>query len=128
MFSISVETHFRASHRLTLPDGSKEPEHFHNWMVSADVSSGKLNRMGLVMDFGRLKKMLDGIVAQFQDVALEKAVFFQQNNSSTENVAKYIYGELRDKLPKDVRLLGVTVAEEPGCSAGFTADEPEKGK
>jgi len=126
MFTISVETHFRASHQLTMPDGSKEPQHSHSWIVSAEVSSSKLNRMGLVMDFGRLKAMLDEIVAQFQDVSLEEAVFFCRNNSSAENVARYIYGGLRAKLPKDVRLRCVTVVEEPGYSAGFAADELDK--
>ena len=128
MFTISVETHFRASHQLTMPDGSKEPQHSHNWIVSANVSSRKLNSMGLVMDFGRLKAMLDEIVAQFQDVSLDETVVFRRNNSSAENVAEYIYGELRARLPKGVRLRCVTVVEEPGCSAGFTPDEPNNGK
>ena len=119
MFTVSIETHFRASHQLTLPDGSKEPAHRHNWSVITDVSNSKLNNMGLVIDFHRLKAMVDDLVAEFDNKALEESDYFQQNSSSAETVAKYIYEKLRTKLPKGVKLEAVRVVEEPGCSAKF---------
>lgn len=119
MFKISIETHFRASHQLALPDGSKEPLHDHDWVVTADVGSEKLDRMGLVMDFGRLKVTVDNIVSEFDNTPLEKIDYFQQHNSSAENVAKYIYEKLEPKLPQEVKLLSISVVEEPGCSAKF---------
>jgi 6-pyruvoyltetrahydropterin/6-carboxytetrahydropterin synthase len=119
MFTISVETHFRASHQLALQDGSKEPVHHHNWSVAADVSSNKLNSMGLVMDFKQLKALIDKTIAAFDNRALDRISYFQQNNPSAENVAKYIYEKLRIKLPKGVELRNIRVVEEPGCSAKF---------
>ena len=119
MLTVSVETRFWASHRLTLPDGSKEPMHSHNWSVTADVSSDMLSNMGLVMDFHRLKEMLDNIVAEFDNMALDSIDYFRNNNSSAENVAGYIYEKLQLTLPTDVRLEAVRVAEESGCSAKF---------
>ena len=67
MFTISVETHFQASHQLTLPDGSKEPVHSHDWVVTASLSSEKLNNMGVVMDFQALQAMIDKTVAGFDN-------------------------------------------------------------
>ena len=119
MLTVTVETRFWASHQLTLPDGSKEPLHSHNWSVTADVSSDMLSNMGLVMDFHRLKEMLDNIVAEFDNMALDSIDYFRKNNSSAENVAGYIYEKLQLTLPKGVRLEAVRVAEEPGCSAKF---------
>jgi 6-pyruvoyltetrahydropterin/6-carboxytetrahydropterin synthase len=119
LFTVSVETHFWASHQLTLPDGSKEPLHHHNWAVTADVSSDKLNSMGLVMDFCRLKTAVDNIVAEFDNGQLDKIDYFQQNNSSAENVTKYIYEKLSSKLPRGVKLQSISVVEEPGCWAKF---------
>lgn len=148
MYTISVKTRFTASHQLTLADGSKEPLHCHNWSVTADVSSGRLNSMGLVMDFRRLKAMVDNIVAVFDNAQLETLDYFrrkassvsspqdcgQRNSSSAENVAKYIYEKLEPKLPKDLHLDSITVVEgspkrkkgafgdhnELNCSAKFT--------
>ena len=119
MFTISVERHFHASHQLTLPDGSKEPVHSHDWVVNADLSSEKLNNMGIVMDFRELQAMIDKTVAEFHNKALESIGYFQQNNPSAENVAKYIYEKLLIELPEGVKLQNIRVMEEPGCSATF---------
>jgi len=120
LFSVSVETHFWASHQLTLPDGSKEPLHQHNWVVTVDVNSSELNSMGLIMDFRRLKTMVDNIVTDFDNIQLEKLDYFQQNNSSAEAVARYIYEKLEPRLSRDLKLNYIRVAEQPGCSAKFS--------
>ena len=120
MYIISVETQFRASHQLTLQDGSKEPIHAHNWSLTANVSSDKLNNTGVVMDFSRLKTIIDKIVAEFDNKALNSIDYFHQNNPSAENVAKYIYEKLRVKLPKGVQLRNIRIFEERGCSAKFS--------
>ena len=119
MFTISVERHFRASHQLTLPDGSKEPVHKHDWVVTASLSSEKLNNMGVVMDFQALKTLIDKTVAGFENKALESICYFKRNNPSAENMAKYIYEKLRIELPEGVKLRDIRVVEEPGCSAKF---------
>lgn len=120
MFAISVETSFRASHRLTLPDGEKEPAHSHDWLVTAELASEKLNDMGVVMDFHQLRAMLDEITAELDDTALEELGCFQRNNPSAENVCKYVYDKLHAGLPDGVKLRNVKVVEEPGCWATFS--------
>jgi 6-pyruvoyltetrahydropterin/6-carboxytetrahydropterin synthase len=120
MFTVSVETHFGASHQLTLPDGLKEPLHHHNWVVTANLSSDKLDSMGFVMDFCRLKAVVDKTIAEFDNVPLDSIDYFRRNNSSAENVAKYIFDKLEPKLPGGVELRSIRVVEEPGCSAKFS--------
>lgn len=120
MFTASIETHFSASHQLKLSDGSKEPAHHHNWVVITNISSDKLDSMGLVMDFGRLKKLVEKITSEFDNVSLDSIDYFQRNNSSAENVAKYIFDKLEPMLPKSVKLESIRVVEEPGCSAKFS--------
>lgn len=117
MFSVSVETRFRASHQLTLPNGSKEPLHCHNWVVITEVCRDKPDDMGLVMDFCRLKAAMDKITAEFDNIQLDSIDYFKQHNSSAENVAKYISDKLEPKLPVGVKLRSIQVAEEPGCWA-----------
>jgi 6-pyruvoyltetrahydropterin/6-carboxytetrahydropterin synthase len=125
MFTVSVETRFWASHQLTLSDRAKEPIHSHNWTVTADVSCSRLNNIGLIMDFRRLRAMLGDIVADFDNVPLEKLGYFQRNNSSAENVAVYIYEKLKPMLPKGLKLDRVKVVEQQGCSAVFSGEAGE---
>ncbi|MBN1392184.1 MAG: 6-carboxytetrahydropterin synthase [Sedimentisphaerales bacterium] len=120
MFTIEVETHFRAPHQLTLSDGSKEPPHTHDWSVIAQVSSEKLDSVGFVMDFGQFKAMVDKITAEFDNTQLDSIAYFRRNNPSAENVAKYIFDRLEPELPEGVKLRSVKVVEEPGCSAKFS--------
>ncbi len=126
MFTISVETHFWASHQLVLPDGSKESVHNHNWSVTANVSSDKLGSMAVVMDFQKLKAMVDNIVAKLGNPdlsGLNEISYFKQNSPSAENVAKYIYEKLLIKLPKGVKLQSIRIVEEQGCSAKFSESQ-----
>ena len=120
MFTISVETHFRASHRLNLPDGDTERAHYHDWVVTAEVSSKKLNNLAIVINFQKLKQMLDNIVTKVDNTALNNLRYFKQNNPSAENVARYIFEKLDQKLPKGTKLENVKVVEEPGCWAKFS--------
>ncbi len=119
MFTISVETRFQASHQLILPDGSKEPFHSHDWVVTAAVSSEKLDDMGVVMDFRTLIGMVENVTAELDNATLGEVDHFRRNNPSAENVAVYIYDKLRVGLPDGVELQSIEVVEEPGCSAKF---------
>ncbi|MHC4187199.1 MAG: 6-pyruvoyl trahydropterin synthase family protein [Planctomycetota bacterium] len=119
MHTVIVETNFRASHQLQLPSGSREPLHEHQWKVSVQVTRKKLNKMGLVIDFHYLKGLVDSTVSDINGHPLEKTEFFQKNNSSAENVAKYIYEKLETILPKSVQLNNITITEENGCLAKF---------
>jgi len=118
MYTISIETHFHASHQLRLLNGEKEPVHFHDWSVTTDVSSAKLDNMGIVMDFAELRQIVEKIISRF-DNKIEAITYFQENNPSAENIAKYIYDELKRQLPEGVKLDCVKVTEEPGCTAKF---------
>jgi len=110
VFVLSVETCFWAWHQLKLPDGQTEPAHGHHWVVIADVSSDRLDTMGLVMDFRDLKAALDGIVAGFNNRQLDRLEPFSRNNPSAENVAKYIYEKLYQKVGKKYFFVSSDVA------------------
>jgi len=120
LYTVSVETHFSASHSLTLSDNSKEPQHRHNWLVTVDVSAEQLNKMGLVVDFHQLKGMVDNIVSCLADKSLDTIDYFRQSSSSAEIVARYIYEMLEPKIHGRVKLDAVRVVEEPGCYAKFS--------
>ena len=120
MFTVNVKTSFQASHQLTLPDGSKEPLHSHNWIISACVGSDILNNIGVVMDFHQLKSVLDKITSEFNNISLNRVDYFRRNNPTAENVARYIYQKLELILPKGLELQSIRVEEEAGFLAEFS--------
>jgi 6-pyruvoyltetrahydropterin/6-carboxytetrahydropterin synthase len=117
MFEISVGREFSASHQLRLLDGSLEPLHGHNWKVKVTVGAGKLDEMGVIMDFHELERMMDGIVDPMHNRHLNEVEAFRTVNPSAENVALHIADALR--LPVEVRLISVEVWETEGCSAVY---------
>jgi len=119
LYSVSVETDFQALHQLRLADGSKEPLHLHNWRVKVTVSRENLSRMGLVVDFNRLKAAVSEVVEPVGGASLSDIDYFRTNNPSAEAVAKYIYEKLEQKIPAGAKLKSVSVVEEPGCTAKF---------
>lgn len=119
MFTISTERTFDASHQLTLPDGSKEPLHSHNWALVVAICCEKLDEMGLVMDFGRLKTIIDQAVVPLENTQLEQTGCFVRMNCSAENVAGYLYEKIAGLLPTGVKLKYVRVTEAPGCTAKY---------
>ncbi|MBN2137833.1 MAG: 6-carboxytetrahydropterin synthase [Sedimentisphaerales bacterium] len=120
MFTISVEMTFKASHQLTLSDGSIEPVHSHDWSVAAEVAGEKLNDTGFVIDFNDLRAELRGIITPLENTQLGNLDCFENENPSAENVAKYVYEKLSPKLPKSVHLQSIAVGEEHRCRAKFT--------
>ena len=119
MFTISVEKSFSARHALAFADDSKEPAHSHDWLVVAAVSAEELDERGLVMDFRRLQAIIEDITSELEGDKLEQLDYFQRNNSSAENVAKYIYDRIAAVLPSELNLDWVRVTEAPGCAAKY---------
>ena len=119
MFRIIVENEFTAFHQIMLPDGSREELHEHNWKVYSTVRCEKLNRMDLAIDFHVLRKMVDNITSKLSGNQLGNHDYFEKHNPSAENVAFYIYGELKSKLGGAGHLESVRVMEERGCWAEY---------
>ncbi len=119
MFTVSVETQFKASHSVKIQQNSLEPEHEHFWGVSAEVSSEKLDGNGVAMDFAWLKSKMKDITSQLAGGSLNDIDYFRQKSPTAECVAMYVFERLEPLLPQGVRLEGVTVSEQVGCSAKY---------
>lgn len=120
MYTITVETTFKAKHQLTLTDGSLEDLHEHDWVVRAAVSVSKLDKAGLAIDFHELKKKVEKITSSLNGGQLESVAHFHGINASAENLAKYIYDKLESVLANHVKLRYVETGEEPGYWAKYS--------
>jgi len=95
MYKIKVVSSFSAAHYLRAYKGKCENLHGHNWKVEVLVSSDKLNACGMVMDFSDLKKMLNCVLEKLDHKHLNEISYFTKVNPSSEEIARYIFNELK---------------------------------
>jgi 6-pyruvoyltetrahydropterin/6-carboxytetrahydropterin synthase len=120
VFEVSYQTTFCALHRLT--DGGQpiEPQHGHDWRVEAVAGGDRLDRIGVVLDFERLKETVGEIASRFHYKDINAHPAFAGQSTSAEVVARYFFQEVRKGLGEEGRLLKrVQVWEAPGCSATY---------
>lgn len=119
MYSIKVEAHFSSAHNLGGYKGKCEELHGHSWKVGAEVASNKLNRIGLVVDFKYLKKELNKVLEKLDHKYLNNIAYFKKVNPTSENIARYIYDNLRAKIPN---LKSITVWESYDSCASYSEE------
>jgi len=97
MFDIEVFSNFSAAHRLRGYKGKCENLHGHNWKVGAAVSSNKPDKIGIVVDFKEVKRRLKDVLKKLDHKNLNSLAYFRKINPTSENLAKFIYDELKKK-------------------------------
>lgn len=117
MYSIKVEGHFSAAHNLRGYRGKCEQLHGHNWKVELKVSSGKLDKIGMVADFKYLKNELNKILEKLDHKYLNNISYFKKTNPTSENIARYVYKNLKPQV-KD--LSAITVWESDNACATYS--------
>ena len=99
MYEITVLSHFSGAHRLRYLHGKCEELHGHNWKIEVVLSSDRLNKEGVVIDFQILKQKLEKVLKPLDHTYLNDLPYFSGEEPSSENIAKYIF----DMLKKDLK-------------------------
>jgi 6-pyruvoyltetrahydropterin/6-carboxytetrahydropterin synthase len=102
MYELKVVSEFAAAHKLRGYDGECEKLHGHNWRVEAVVTADALDPVGLAVDFKDLKKWLNGILDGLDHLYLNELEPFQSENPSSENLARFIFCELQERVARYV--------------------------
>lgn len=105
MYEILIRSDFSGAHNLRGYKGRCEELHGHNWKVEARFEKESLDNIGISADFKVLKKRLKNILAKLDHTYLNKLKAFRHKNPSAENIARYIYNEVK----ASVRIKGLFV-------------------
>lgn len=136
MYKIKVISYFSAAHNLRNYQGKCEALHGHNWKVEVIVSSDKLDKAGMVMDFSGLKKITAAVLEDLDHKYLNDLDYFSNGkeasdkgkNPSSEEIAQYIF----DKLNQTVKDKGCCLEEirvwetENSCAIYYEVKIEEK--
>lgn len=120
MWKLKVKRDFSSAHQLRNYCGKCENMHGHNFGVEVEVEGDKLDeKVEILMDFKELKKSVDKILDTLDHQHLNSLEYFKTVNPSSENIAKYIYIQLKPDLPENVRLAWVSVSENESSTATY---------
>ncbi len=119
MYRLTIHTAFAAAHNLTHYQGDCENLHGHNWKVEVRVVSGELDRVGMVIDFRRLKDETRKIIEALDHKYLNEVPPFDKENATAENISRLIYTRLKSALGPGIKVQRVTVWESENAAAAY---------
>jgi 6-pyruvoyltetrahydropterin/6-carboxytetrahydropterin synthase len=130
---------FAAAHRYRRPEWSEEKnqevfglcarESFHGHTYVCDVTlSGEIDPLtGFIIDLGELDRILaDEVKNRFdhRNINVDVPEFADGKLvPSGENLARFIFEQLRSRLPRSVSMDSVKLAEDGTLSATYRGDE-----
>jgi len=124
MYEIMVEGSFSAAHNLRGYRRKCEKLHGHNWKVRVGIRGGKLDNTGMVIDFRELRSHLERIMEKLDHKYLNEISHFRVTNPTSENIARFIYNELKSRLKRSRYIVSkVTVWESDTSSAAYFQDK-----
>jgi len=123
MYELKIITEFSAAHNLRNFRGKCEALHGHNWKVEVVLSGKNLDDSGVVLDFAEVKSATNEIISEIDHRYLNDLPFFVENNPSSENIARYIFHGLKEKIDNDrVRIRRVTAWESQDACASYLGE------
>ena len=123
MFEIEIERCFSAAHQLRGYNGNCSNLHGHNYRVTVTVRSNELDRIGIALDFRKLKQELDSLLEEYDHRNLSELPEFQEINPTSEVLARTIYRRRGEKMNEGpIRVWKVRVGESDSSAVTYFED------
>jgi 6-pyruvoyltetrahydropterin/6-carboxytetrahydropterin synthase len=123
VFEISKEFMFSAAHQIRFHGGKCERLHGHNWRIRVHARASELNRIGMVIDFADLQRIVADIGGRFDHRNVNEVPPFDELNTTAELLARHFYEEanrvLLEREGGRVRVSKVEVWENEGSLAVY---------
>lgn len=136
MYYVEKEFKFEYAHRLFHLGHSHKCSniHGHSGKVKVRIEYDKLNNAGFVIDFNELKFIKDfidenwdhALMINAEDMSLIKAAeelktryFIMPSVTSSEEIAKFLFNFINQKLPFKPKKLLVSIKETDNNEAGY---------
>lgn len=121
MYEVLIKAGFNSAHNLRGYKGKCENLHGHSWKVEARFEKETLNKIGISADFNALKTKLKNVLEGLDHTYLNEVSAFKNENPSAENIARFIYMELKRAVKeKGLFLKDVSVWESESSCASYS--------
>jgi 6-pyruvoyltetrahydropterin/6-carboxytetrahydropterin synthase len=126
MYEVTIIKSFSAAHMLAAIGGKCEELHGHNFKAEVTIAAKDLNSSGIIIDFRYVKKWLQEILDTLDHKHLNEIPFFTEMNPSSENIAEYIFREMKLKAQQaEVKVARVKVWESESAAVTYIGDYAE---
>jgi 6-pyruvoyltetrahydropterin/6-carboxytetrahydropterin synthase len=98
VYEISKDFVFSAAHQIRMHGGKCERLHGHNWRIRVHARAPTLNRIGMVVDFADLHRIVAELCARFDHQNMNEVPPFTELNTTAENLARFFYVEANLRL------------------------------
>ncbi|MEW6189628.1 MAG: 6-carboxytetrahydropterin synthase QueD [Actinomycetota bacterium] len=116
MYELLIKAHFDAAHSLRGYPGDCAGLHGHTWRVEVVIEGEELNDIELLYDFRELKSQVDEVLSKFDHKYLNEVHPFDELSPTGENLARYLFEQLKATFPDGINLKKVSVWEsEDAC-------------
>ncbi|HHW43685.1 MAG: 6-carboxytetrahydropterin synthase QueD [Thermoanaerobacteraceae bacterium] len=121
MYRLTVIKRFAAAHRLINYRGQCSRLHGHTWTVEVSVQGEQLDANGMLVDFRDLKEMVARLIGELDHSYLNELPPFNtpDHNPTAENLASYLFRQLKARLHPALTLNEVRVWESPDACASY---------
>jgi len=122
-YEVKIISDFSAAHNLRNFRGKCENLHGHNWKVEVVLRGKELDENGVLVDFREVKEATRELLKDVDHHYLNDLPFFREHNPSSENIARYLFERLAQRLNNDNRwLYRVSAWESADACATFMSE------
>ena len=115
MYTLIVKDSFDAAHFLKDYKGKCAKIHGHTWNIEIEISGEQLDKTGMLIDFGDIKKIIKNILPDHEFLNEVLPI-----NPTAENLSRYFYEKLNEILKdKTFYIKYVTIWESPSCGCRY---------
>jgi 6-pyruvoyltetrahydropterin/6-carboxytetrahydropterin synthase len=122
VYEVSKDFLFSAAHQIRFHGGKCERLHGHNWRVRVHARASELNKLGMVIDFADLQRIVAEVGSRFDHRNVNEVPPFDQENTTAELLARFFYQEVGRQLASEggrVTVSRVEVWENEGSLAVY---------
>ena len=117
IYTLKVLADFASAHTLRDYPGACSRMHGHNWKIEAEVQATQLNEIGMAIDFKEIKREVRAIADELDHRYLNDLAPFQDINPTAENIARYFFQRLAQRLNNErVHVSALTIWETDRAS------------
>jgi 6-pyruvoyltetrahydropterin/6-carboxytetrahydropterin synthase len=120
LYRTFVEMYFTAAHQLIGYPGHCGRLHGHTWKVRVEVETDRVDNLGLSIDFKELMRIVHVPTDKLDHFHINEIPPFDKENPTAENLAGFIYREVKNNLPAGVTACFVTVWESEKYGVSYS--------